>query len=268
MAKTSLKQSPPFSVTDPNKVLNFCSNKLKPLLGNYELGYKEIQKDSNRHIFALIIKNSGSSSTPDDRGNRHHIIPLLSTKSDNYWINISLTFLPEASKPKIKPNNFQFSGVSIRVFKGALASVDKEPVLRAEWDALKNDNNHAQPHWHVYKSFQTADSNTFKESDFTSSLILSNEVKDFGEIIEELNLGGSQKRIFENLEETNLENNQENSTDNSWDSSTKFHFAMASQWHTKENHRVVLDKEALLYDWLVGCVQYIIEQLKYVSGSR
>ena len=58
MAKTSLKQSPPFSVTDPSKVLNFCSNKLKPLLGNYELGYKEIQKDSNRHIFALIIKNS------------------------------------------------------------------------------------------------------------------------------------------------------------------------------------------------------------------
>ena len=234
----------------------------------YELGYKEIQKDSNCHIFALIIKNSSSAITPDDRGNRHHIIPLLSTKSDNYWINISLTFLPNQSKQKIKPDNFQFSGVSIRIFRGALASLDKEPVLRAEWDALKDDNNHAQPHWHVYKSFQRDDSNTFKELDFTSSLTVSNEVKDFREIIEELDLGEDQKEIFENPEEANPESTYEKFTDNSWDSSTKFHFAMASQWHTKENHRVVLDKEALLYDWLVGCVQYIIDQLKYVSGSR
>ena len=83
-----------------------------------------------------------------------------------------------------------------------------------------------------------------------------------------MNLGEAQKEILENPETTNLENTRKNSTDNSWDSSTKFHFAMASQWHTKENHRVLLDKEALLYDWLVGCVQYIIEQLKYVSGSR
>jgi hypothetical protein len=217
MTKNSQKQPVPFSVTDPKKVLNLCSNKLKPLLGNYELGYKEIPTDPNCHIFALMIKNSSSASTPDDRGNRHNIIQLPLTKSGNYWINISLTFL---SKQKIKPESFQFSGISIRIFKGSLAA-DKEPVLRAEWDALKDDNNHAQPHWHVYKSFQTADSNAFKELDFTSSLTRSNEVKDFGE-------------ISENPEETNLENTQENSTDNSWDSSTKFHFAMASQWHTKE----------------------------------
>jgi len=265
MTKNLRKQPAPFSVTDPKKVLNLCSNKLKPLLGNYELGYKEIPTDPNCHIFALIIKNSSSASTPDDRGNRHNIIPLPLTKSGNYWINISLTFLSNQSKQKIKPESFQFSGVSIRIFKGALTSADKEPVLRAEWDALKDDNNHAQPHWHVYKSFQTADSNT---SDFTSSLTLSNEVKDFGEIIEQLNLGEAQKEIFENPEETNLENTQEKSTDNSWDYSTKFHFAMASQWHNKENHRVVLDKEALLYEWLGRCVQYIIEQLNYVSGSR
>ena len=266
MAKNSRQQSVSFPVTDPSKILNLCSHKLKPLLG--ELGHTEIEKNSNRYIYSLIPKNPKKSLiTPDDRGNRHHIIPLLSTKSDNYWINISLTFLPNQSKQKIKPDNFQFSGVSIRIFKGALASPDKEPVLRAEWDALKDDNNHAQPHWHVYKSFQRDDSNTFKESDFTSSLTVSNEVKDFREIIEELNLGEDQKEIFGNLEATNLENTQEKSTDNSWDYSTKFHFAMASQWHTKENHRVVLDKEALLYNWLVGCVQYIIEQLKYVSGS-
>jgi len=268
MAKTSQQKSLPFSVKDTGKVLQACINKLKPMLKNCELGFIELQKDSNRYSFTLIPKNSNGSIAPDDRGNRHHIIHLLSTKSDTYWLNISLTFLPSQSKQKTKPESFQFSGISIRIFKGALASADKEPVLRAEWDALKDDNNHAQPHWHVYKSFQTADSNTFKESDFTSSLTLSNEVKDFGEIIEQLNLGEAQKEIFENPEETNLENTQEKPTDNSWDYSTKFHFAMASQWHDKENHRVVLDKEALLYEWLGRCVQYIIEQLKYVSGSR
>ena len=255
MAKTSQQKSLPFSVKDTGKVLQACINKLKPMLQNCELGFIELQKDSNRYSFTLIPKNSNGSIAPDDRGNRHHIIHLLSTKSDTYWLNISLTFLPSQSKQKTKPESFQFSGISIRIFKGALASADKEPVLRAEWDALKDDNNHAQPHWHVYKSFQTADSNAFKELDFTSSLTRSNEVKDFGE-------------ISENPEETNLENTQENSTDNSWDSSTKFHFAMASQWHTKENHKVVLHDETVLYNWLEGCVQYIIEQLKYVSGSR
>lgn len=255
MAKTPRKQSTLL-------FLNLCSNELKPLLG--ELTHTETKRDSNRYIYALIPKNSSNSITPDDRGNRLQILPLFPIQSNSeYWINISLTFLSNQSKPKIKPENSELAGVSIKIFKGALASAKKELLFRAEWDALK-DNNHAQPHWHVCKSFQTRDSNVFKESDFTSSL--SNEVKDFG--AKDLTSRGNQEEVLENLEETNFENEQKNIKENDWDSATKFHFAMASQWHTSNsNHRIVLAQETLP-DWLVGCVQYIQEQLKYVSGSR
>lgn len=244
MAKNSRQKKAPlsFSVKETDKVLKLCQNELKPLLDKRELNFIPLQQDSERHIFALITKDSSGLIAIDDRKNRHNIVPLLTTSSDTYWINISLTFLP-----KTNPQNFQFAGISIRVFKGLAYDNNKEPLIRAEWDALKDDddNNHAQPHWHVYKSFQTRDL-TPQTSDF-ESLIQPNDVKDFGK-------------------ETN--NSLDNQDENDWDSSTKFHFAMSSQWHNKGTHKVILDKDELLYSWLGECVKYIKEQLKYVSGDR
>jgi hypothetical protein len=254
-AKASQQKKASFSVTKTDTVLQWCQNKLEPLLDKRELKFELLSKNPERHIFTLTTKDLKSSSTAtDDRHNRHNVVPLLATKSDTYWINISLTFLPifGKSQQKINPQSFQFLSISIRVFEERLMTDEKKQLLfRAEWDTLAKQNNHAQPrynhaqpHWHVYKSFQIRDL-TPQTSDF-ESLIQPNDVKDFGK-------------------ETN--NSLDNQDENDWDSSTKFHFAMSSQWHDGGTHKVVLDQEKLLYSWLVECVKYIKEQLQYVSGD-
>ncbi len=94
--KASQQEKEPLSV-EPKKVLQFCQDKLKSLLDKRELDFKQLQQNSEHHIFALITKDLSSSSTAtDDRKNRHNVVPLLATKSNTYWINISLTFLPRA----------------------------------------------------------------------------------------------------------------------------------------------------------------------------
>ena len=80
---------------------------------------------------------------------------------------------------------------------------------------------------------------------------------------------GEPNDFQEDLGQNNTENEQASLKENDWDFETKFHFAMASQWHVNGGtHRIVIDQEALLYSWLAGCVQYIKEQLLYVSGGR
>ena len=269
MVKTSQQNKASFSVTEPKKVLQFCQDKLKPLLGN-NLEFIPLPQDSKSHIFELFTNDSNKhSTTTGDRDNRHNLVRLPDIKSDTYWLNISLTFLPisEKSTKKTKSPSFQFSSISIRVFKGLMTDEKKQPLFRAEWDTLTEKNNHAQPHWHVYKSFQVRNLNTSPSSDF-GSLIQSNEIQDFRELAEKLNFGEKENNFLDNQEEFDIENDDESLYEDDWDFSTKFHFAMSSQWHTGGTHRVILDQERLLYSWLVECVQYIKEQLKYVSGDR
>jgi hypothetical protein len=259
-----------FSVSDAQTVLRKCENCLKPSLDKRPLKFIKVFRNSEKYIFSLLASDSTGSFTTDDRDNRHHVVPLLAVGTDTYWLNLSLTFLPQfdQSKQETSPKEFQFSGVSIRIFKGLATEYKKEPLFRAEWDLLKKDNNHAQPHWHVYKSFQAKDSDT-KSIDF-ESLIKSIEVQDFGEVVVDFNANEKEDDFLaENTEGTNLQDNQEIPTENEWDSATKFHFAMASQWHLPDgNHRLVLAQDILLYSWLTGCIQYIKDQLLYVSGSR
>ena len=259
-----------FSVSDTQIVLQKCENHLKLSLDNRPLKFTEVFQNSEKCIFALLARDSTGSFTIDDRDNKHHVVPLLAVGTDTYWLNLCLTFLPKLnqSNQEISPKKFQFSGASIRIFKGLATEYKKEPLFRAEWDLLKQDNNHAQPHWHVYKSFQTRDLNT-KAEDF-KSLIESNKVQDFGEVVTDFNAGEQGDNFLtENTEVTDLKDNQEIIREDEWDSATKFHFAMASQWHIPiGTHRVVLAQEALLYSWLIGCIQYIKEQLLYVSRSR
>ena len=267
MVKTSQQKKASFSVTEPKKVLQFCQDKLKPLLDKRELDFKLLEPNSEHRIFALITKDLRSSSiATDDRHNRHNVVPLLATKYNTYWINISLTFLPifGKSQQKTNPQSFQFSGISIRVFKGLMTDNNKQPLFRAEWDALTEENNHAQPHWHIYKSFQARNANTSPSSDF-EYLIQSNEIQDFGELAERLNFGEKENNALDNQEEFDIENGEESLYEDDWDSSTKFHFAMSSQWHEGKTHKITLDEEKLLYSWLVECVKYIKYQLKYVD---
>ncbi|MEA5617848.1 hypothetical protein VB711_08350 [Cronbergia sp. UHCC 0137] len=254
MGRKSRQQAVPFCVPDAKTVLQLCTNRIKPVLNVKELEFIELQKDSKRYIYELTNNKSGIVFATDDRGNKHRVIRLLPEILNYiYWINISLTFLPVFNNPKlkVKPDSFQFSGVSIRVFKGFITD-DKEPLFRAEWDVLKDDNNHAQPHWHIDKSFLIRNFNTSEKLSF-ESLLKSNEVQDFGASIEPNNFADDNADLKEQRD---------------WDNSTKFHFAMASQWHEKGGkHRFDIDKDSL-FCWLEGCIQYIKEQLQYVSGVR
>ncbi|MGB0562662.1 MAG: hypothetical protein ACPGVO_12800 [Spirulinaceae cyanobacterium] len=275
MAKKDRKKSKSssgigFSVSDTKTVLRKCENNLKKSLNKRSLKFVEESRNSEKYIFSLLASDSTGSFTVDDRGNRYHIVPLLAVGADTYWLNLSLTFLTKSNQSKqgIAQKEFQFSGTSIRIFKGLATEYKKKLLFRAEWDSLKKDNNHAQPHWHVYKSFQARDLGS-EMADF-ESLIESNKVQDFGEFIADFNVSEKgEEFLSEDAELTDPKDQQNTPTEDEWDSATKFHFAMASQWHISGGtHRVVPDQEALLYSWLTGCIQYIKEQLLYVSGRR
>jgi hypothetical protein len=114
-------------------------------------------------------------------------------------------------------------------------------------------------------------------------LIKENDVKDFGEFAESLNMSEKENNSLDhqeefdiekensdlnNQEEFNIQNDQKSLNEYDWDSSTKFHFAMSSQWHEGKTHKVTLEKTNLsssLSSWLEGCVKYIKDQLKYVD---
>ena len=101
--------------------------------------------------------------------------------------------------------------------------------------------------------------------DFESS-IQENNVEDFGE--KENNSLDNQQKFHIEKDDKSLYKDRESLDENDWDSSTKFHFAMSSQWHEGKTHKVTLEKTNLssfLSSWLEGCVKYIQDQLKHVD---
>ncbi len=153
-----------------------------------------------------------------------------------YWIAVCFVYRPELG-------GLVFESVSVVVFQGTLASAPKNPVLRAEWDALENGTDkHAQPHWHVYPAAALV------------PVVLR---------VEHMTSDGE----FESLEEP-LDELVPTSTPSAFEDEglPRMHLAMAAQWHLDAGHAPSEkpDPEHIAY-WLAGCIRYTHEQLQYVA---
>jgi hypothetical protein len=151
----------------------------------------------------------------------------------NYWIHFSLKFcLDNISTKNI---SYDLVGVNIKIFKDPEEEKEKELLFRAEWDK-EIINNHAQPHWHIEpeKTFFIQ-----KETDFDSFIKLNSEAEDL--------FNSNQNKVAPRKLDI-----------------TKFHFAMASEWHTGNKHYQDLDEHSLK-KWLNGFLEYVVSQLEYCS---
>jgi hypothetical protein len=111
-----------FLVSDTSTVLQKCENHLKKALNKRSLKFvpESSSSSSEKCIFALLATDLTASFAVNDRDRRHHVVPLLAVGSDTYWLNLTLTFLSKTVQPKRgnTQKEFQFSGASIRIFKG------------------------------------------------------------------------------------------------------------------------------------------------------
>ncbi|MFA5397471.1 MAG: hypothetical protein WC346_15790 [Methanogenium sp.] len=177
-------------------------------------------EESDKVIYNLTAEEA--YQCPDGR----IAIPLLKTDEHIFLISLGVTFV------KLERRLFLFSGISLKVYKYSPENFNC--FLRAEWDALKEDSVHAQPHWHVdYMDVVS----TKKE---TSGLALETEPQEFVGM-------GHLEEVGDLISEL-----------------SKFHYAMASSWHVEGDHLVKLEDEDSLANWLKGCLGYIRSQLKFI----
>lgn len=117
------------------------------------------------------------------------------------------------------------TSVQLVVFRGP-AWQNKEPYFRAEWHCSDEDlrASHAQPHWHIY----------------VPPTQNSQRILEFAPV-----------RHFDPAPNATL-------------AASKFHFAMAANWHVAGAgaHKSSLETSAALCNWLDGCLRYIREQLQ------
>lgn len=144
-----------------------------------------------------------------------------------FWMSVELVFFPRRGV-------YLFDRATLGVFAGNAGP--QYEVLRAEWEGHDDDTDHAQPHWHIYKS---------EASHLTETLATSTESSPADYI---------NKR---EPDETDVLNAS---------SFAKFHFAMAAQWPfgTSEGSLVKVTPQRL-HDWLLGCLEYTRTQLQHIT---
>lgn len=177
------------------------------------------RKRNNR----FIISGDYSSKAINNYNNIQEEVNVIKW-FDDYWLYIDIRF--EKSEISI-PNTF----ISLSVFQGEGTDNTKKQLFRAEWDNFNNNDNHPQPHWHIYPNY--------------------NFEKTFNEFIEM-----AKDDSFAGLL------NEEKSTDIDL---KKIHFAMNGTWSTKGGHVHRISEGNTIINWLEGLLSHIKSQLEYVK---
>ena len=163
------------------------------------------------------------------RGQNRPVLPLPDGKR---WLHVAIDLHFIADK------YWRVNHISIGLLQGDPSTLQKEQVLRAEWQIhdAEDDSGHAQPHWHVLSAAGVTDPPRFDE------------------IVE------ATPGFEEFLDET-----QPKTLDNG--TFGHFHYAMVTDWHRTPSTGPcqVLDGEASVVSWLEGCVRYIRHQLDHVD---
>jgi hypothetical protein len=123
------------------------------------------------------------------------------------------------------------TAISISIFKGKPEDTEKHQLFRAEWDDYnREDENHAQPHWHIVTDTTIAEN--YKK-------LMEDEPQGF-ELFEM-----SKEEVFERFEVG------------------KIHFAMNGNWYKSESHIHKIDSEEKIVKWLQGLLEHIRIELEY-----
>jgi len=168
-----------------------------------------------------------------EEGNRVYAVhPFTQAQDRLYWIGLEIIL-----KPHLGAHIFDSIGVVVFFQRGTAL----EPVLRAEWDKYdEGQGRHAQPHWHVYMT-------AAEHQTRTRFMAFENDQwRPYGEddwmAIDRGAVASDEQRAI-----------------------AKFHFAMASTWHTGgANAHYEAPDEQKIERWLSGCLTYVREQLTYV----
>ena len=221
------KQNPPtinigsISVRETKEITAPCGKILSKLLEN------RIEFSSPvplaRGVSEFSLQGAGATGATIERKS-YSVLPLREIGNELYWLGVIL-------QVKFETGFFYLSAVSIIIVKGLAEDNNKTPILRAEWDCLRDnlEQNHAQPHWHIYPSSIIRD----WDSDPIVELRLK-QLEVFGEQPEE-------------------------------EKFPRFHFAMATKWHLGEQNPNVEPKDVdSIAKWISFCIQYTLEQLTFM----
>lgn len=230
MASKRVLLEGPLLCEDPKTLVKTCMGVVgRRMIRAGKIGFKEIPHARGEREFLLLSPQGSSARARQD----YPVLYFAATLSKTYWLAISLRFTPLVEA-------YRLIQTSLLLFEGPLTDPEKTPLLRAEWDDLNDNGNNAQPHWHVYPG----GAGILRPSGAVGFTTAPSEPVKFE----------PQATPPETFEEVKLQER------------TRFHYAMAAQWHLEEGGscRSSLSKRGLLF-WLVGCIDYIRGQLPHIS---
>jgi len=225
-------QSPPAAiiVERPTSVTTPVLRVIRELLRDNSIQFEETELANNEVKFAL----SGTSIKGTAR-DKYSVFLLLQIGEELFWLGSYLIFKRELGV-------YRLLGISLIIFKGEALDERKTALLRAEWDNQEPEIIHAQPHWHVYPRFPEKEEAGAEPTDDMDA--------------EYINLL--------------LETDESEDYDSEWPTSSNFHYAMASRWHTTTDmnaHQEKLNNLDNLLTWIRGCVSYCNGQIRYLFNS-
>jgi hypothetical protein len=134
---------------------------------------------------------------------------------NNFWLYSEIDFRGKTA-------------ISISIFKGKPEDKEKHQLFRAEWDDYdRDDENHAQPHWHIV--IDTTIAENYKK-------LMEDEPQGF--------------ELFEMAKEEVFD-------------IKNFHFAMNGNWYNSESHIQKIDFEEKIVKWFQGLLEHIRIELEY-----
>lgn len=214
-----------------DSIVNRCEQVLQKKLSDKSLKLEIVSQDNTKTIVSISSGTGAIQFADEEITHKEVIVPFVQAHNQElYWLGFSIVF------KKVSKSHFTLFHLGTQVYQGQISNQEKRKIFRAEWMVDKNDS-HAQPHWHVHKSFRDSFENkrsaTFNEKEV---------VLEFG-----------------------AETSEEMESNKIKDQLKSFHFAMASRWHKKEHHNNELKDLNEVVLWLEGCLDYIIHQLNYIS---
>lgn len=202
-----------------------CAQALKVALG---LNYVEHQSWQFRGATSLYFLTAPPAEA-EVRGRNRPVLPLPDGKR---WLHVAIDLY------LIAKGIWRVHQISIGLLQGEQSILQKQQVLRAEWQIhdTVDDSGHAQPHWHVLSAAGITELPTFDEVVVATP--------------------GFEEFLAEALPEP--------AGDGTF---SHFHYAMVTDWHRSPSTSpcYVLADEAAVVSWLEGCVRYIRHQLDHVD---
>lgn len=208
---------------------------LSKVLPGRSVGFDKKQVAGNSEIWML----SGKGVSHAEAKYSYNVVPFLTSETGLFWITVTFEFEYDKAIAYLM-------SVCIIVFEGGYTDQKKTPLVRAEWDCIKEvpPPPHAQPHWHVYPG---------KINNNQPSFIEEEALEEF------VPIGAGQKFTTPASTESGV---------STWTRGEKFHFAMAARWHNEGQnaHQANLQHEWVT-NWIGGCIKYILIQMKSLYGE-